>query len=200
MKLFYSPLSPYVRKVMILAHELGLADRIEKLELGTTPLDPNPDVVAANPVGRIPALITEDAGTLMDSRVICRYLNHLGGGSFYGSGGDDFPMLAREALAEGITDSSLLAAYEARMRPEEIRFQPWVDGQYTKINNGLKAFDDRIDELGGDFTIDQVALIAACGHLDFRHPDLGWRDRCPALAEWLAGMSERPSVAGTKPA
>ena len=108
-------------------------------------------------------------------------------------------MLTREALAEGITDSSLLAAYEARMRPEEIRFQPWVDGQYTKIMNGLKAFDARVSELGGEFTIDQVALVAACGHLDYRHGQLGWRDQCPALAEWLAGMSQRPSVLATVP-
>ena len=199
MKLFYSPLSPYVRKVMIVAHELGLVDRIEKLEHPTTPIDPNPEVLAQNPVGRIPALVTEDAGTLMDSRVICRYLNDVGNGAFYGAGGEDYPLLAREALAEGITDSSLLAAYEARMRPEEIRFQPWVDGQYTKIRNGLKAFDARVSELGGEFTIDQVALVAACGHLDYRHPNLGWRDQCPALAEWLAGMSQRPSVLATVP-
>ena len=185
---------------MIVAHELGLTDRIEKLEHPTTPLDPNPEVVAQNPVGRIPALVTEDQGTLFDSRVICRYLNSIGDGSFYGPGGDDFPMLTREALAEGITDSSLLAAYEARMRPEEIRFQPWVDGQYTKIMNGLKAFDARVSELGGEFTIDQVALVAACGHLDYRHGQLGWRDQCPALAEWLAGMSQRPSVLATVPA
>ena len=199
MKLFYSPLSPYVRKVMIVAHELGLTDRIETVEGTGTPMAPNDEVVAANPVGRIPALVTEDQGTLMDSRVICRYLNSLGGGSMYGQG-EDFPVLAREALAEGIADSSLLAAYEARLRPEEIRYQPWVDGQYGKIRRGLKAFDARIGELDGDFTIDQVALIAACGHVDFRHGDLGWREDCPALADWLAGMAERPSVKATAPA
>ena len=198
MKLFYSPLSPYVRKVMITAHELGLADRIEKVELPTTPLDPNPDVVGANPVGRIPALVTEDHGTLMDSRVICQYLNHLGGGSLYGND-PDFRLLARAALAEGITDSSLLAAYEARMRPEEKRHQPWVDAQYAKILSGLKAFDARVDELGGDLTIDQIALISALGHIDFRHGQLGWEEQCPALADWYASFAGRPSVQATVP-
>ena len=199
MKLFYSPLSPYVRKVMVTAHELGLIDQIEMLTHATTPLDPNPEVVAANPVGRIPALVTDDAGTLMDSRVICRYLNAKAGGSLYGAG-EDFALLAREALAEGVTDSSLLAAYEARMRPEEIRYQPWVDGQYTKIRNGLAAFEARISEMGGDLTMDKIALGAALGHIDFRHPTLGWRDDCPALAEWFAALSERPSMQATAPA
>jgi len=200
MKLFYSPLSPYVRKCMVVAHELGLADRIEKLERSGTPLDPNPEIVAANPVGRIPALLTEDVGTLMDSRVICRYLNHLGGGALYGSGLAEFPIIAREALAEGMIDSALLAAYEARLRPEEIRFQPWVDGQRAKVKRGAKAFEDRIDEMSGDLTIDQIALGAALGYVDFRHPDLGWREACPKLAEWYAGFSDRPSMQATKPA
>ena len=68
MKLFHSPLSPYVRKVMITAHETGLVDQIELVAGTGTPMEPSADVVAANPVGRIPALVTEDAGTLMDSR------------------------------------------------------------------------------------------------------------------------------------
>ena len=198
MKLFHSPLSPYVRKVMITAHEMGLVDQIELVAGTGTPMDPSDDVVAANPVGRIPALVTEDAGTLMDSRVICRYLNARGDDSMYGSG-EDFALLAREGLAEGIMDSSLLVAYENRLRPEEMRFQPWIDGQFGKILRGLKAFDGRVDELGGDFTMDQVALISACGHVDFRHGQLGWRDECPALADWVAKMGERPSVAATVP-
>ncbi|MEL7154033.1 MAG: glutathione S-transferase [Pseudomonadota bacterium] len=198
MKLFHSPLSPYVRKVMIVAHEMGLVDQIELAEGTGTPMAPSDAVVAANPVGRIPALVTDDAGTLMDSRVICRYLNAKGGGAMYGSG-DDWGILAREALAEGVTDSSLLGAYEFRLRPEDKQFQPFVDGQYAKIRRGLKAFNDRIDELGGDFTMDQVALIAACGHVDFRHGALGWRDDCPKLADWIEQMASRPSVAATVP-
>lgn len=198
MKLFYSPLSPYVRKCMIVAHETGLMDKIEIIERAGTPLDPNDEIVAANPVGRIPALVTDDAGTLVDSRVICRYLNHVGGGSLYGAG-EDFAILSREALAEGITDSSLLAAYEFRLRPEEIRFQAWVDGQHAKMLRGFKAFDARVAELDGDLTIDQVSLIAAMGHADYRHPGLAWRDHCPALAAWEAKMAERPSIAATAP-
>ena len=96
MKLMYSPLSPYVRKTMVVAHELGLVDKLELVERSGTPLAPNDDIVAANPVGRIPALILDDGSVLADSRVICRYYNHIAGGSLYGSGDGEFPIIARE--------------------------------------------------------------------------------------------------------
>lgn len=197
MKLYYSPLSPYVRKCMVVAHELGLADQIEKVELATTPLDPNDEIVSANPLGRIPALVTQDHGTLMDSRVICRYLNHLGGGSLYA--GDEFRVIAREALAEGCIDSCLLAAYERRMRPEDIQYEPWVDGQLAKARRALQDFDARIDEMSGDLSIDKIALGCALGYADFRHGTLGWREDCPKLDAWYETFAQRPSMQATKP-
>ena len=200
MKLFHSPLSPYVRKVMVVAHETGLLDRIELVAGTGTPLEPNPDVLTHNPVGRIPALVTDDGLTLIDSRVICRYLNRLAGGALYGSGDAEFPIIAREALAEGMIDSALLAAYEARLRPEEIRFQPWVDGQRAKVLRGCEAFERRIGEMAGELTIDKIALGCALGYADFRLADLGWRDGCPKLADWYAAFSKRPSMQATAPA
>lgn len=199
MKLLHSPLSPYVRKVMVTAHETGLIDQIETVDGSTTPLDPVDSVVAINPVGRIPALITEDGQTLVDSRVICRYLNHRAGGSLHGSGDAEFPIIAREALAEGMIDSCLLVAYEGRMRPEEIRHQPWVDGQKAKARRGAAAFNARIDEMGGDLSIDQIALGCALGYADFRIPDLGWRDGNDALTSWYEAFSQRPSMVATAP-
>lgn len=200
MKLLYSPLSPYVRKVMVVAHELGLVDQIEIEAQGGTPTDPNPVIVSANPVGKIPALMTEDHGTLVDSRVICRYLNAAGGGALYGAGDAEWPIIAREALAEGMTDAALLAAYEGRLRPEELHFQPWVDGQRAKVMNGAKAFEARIAEMSGDLTIDQIALGCSLGYADFRHADLGWRDHCPNLAAWYETFLARPSMQATIPA
>lgn len=200
MKLFYAAASPYVRKVMIVAHELGLADGIETVVAPSSPLDPNPDVVGANPVGKIPALVTDDAGTLIDSRVICRYLNAKAGGSLYGEGAEQWPIIAREALAEGMIDALLLAVYEGRLRPEDKQFQPWVDGQLGKAMRGAQAFESRLGELDGPLTIDQVALGAALGYADFRHPGLGWQDSCPGLAQWYAGFSARASMQATIPA
>lgn len=199
MKLLHSPASPYARKVMITAHELGLVDRLDLQTGGSSPLDPNPDIVAANPVGRIPALILDDGTVLTDSRVICRYLNHLAGGALYGSGNAEFPIIAREAIAEGMIDSALLIVYEGRLRPADMQFQPWIDGQKRKILEACTRLDGRIGEYAGDVTVDKIALAAALGYLDFRMPDLGWRTGRGALADWFAGFSERDSIKATMP-
>ncbi len=199
MKLVHSPLSPYVRKVMVTAHETGLIDQIEAIDGSTTPLAPNGELVAQNPLGRIPALVTESDGCLFDSRVICRYLNHRGGGALYGAGADEFAIIGREALAEGMIDSTLLSVYEGRLRPEEKVHQPYIDGQHEKARRGASAFNARIAEMSGDLTIDQIALGCALGYADLRVPDLGWRDGNTALADWYAAFAERPSMAATAP-
>ncbi len=152
-----------------------------------------------NPVGRIPALITEDGAVLADSRVICRYLNAQAGGSLHGSGADEFPIIAREAQAEGMIDSCLLVAYEGRMRPDDKRHEPWIEGQKAKARRGAAGFNARIGEMGGDLSIDQIALGCALGYADFRIPDLGWRDGNAALAAWYEDFSQRPSMVATAP-
>ena len=199
MKLFHSPLSPYVRKVMVVAHETGQADRIELVDGSGTPLAPNQQTVAQNPLGKIPALITEDGETVFDSRVICRYLNARAGGQLYPTGAAEFPTLTREALAEGIIDAALMVAYEGRLRPENMRFQPWVDGQKDKVRRGLQAFERQADALRGAPTIDRIALGCAIGYVDFRLTDLNWRADCPKLAAWSDEFSKRPSMQATVP-
>lgn len=199
MKLYHSPLSPYVRKVMVVAHETGLIDRIELVEGTGTPMQPNEGTVAANPLGKIPALATEDGETLFDSRVICRYLDSQAGAGLYPTGAAEFPMLTREALAEGIIDAALLVAYEGRLRPEELRYQPWVDGQKGKVQRGIEAFEGRVDAVRGKLTMDQIALGCALGYVDFRVADLDWRRSCPAVAAWYAEFSSRPSMKATVP-
>ena len=199
MKLFHSPLSPYVRKVKVVAHEAGMLDEIELIEATSAPTDPNDEVVAANPIGKIPVLETDDGQHIVDSRVICRYLDEKAGLGLYPHGATQYPVLTREAIAEGMIDAALLAVYEGRLRPEEIRFQPWVDGQLSKVMNGVKYFEYHIDALGGHLTIDKIALGCALGYLDFRHPDLDWRAESPALTAWYNAFAERQSMKATAP-
>ncbi len=199
MKLYHSPLSPYVRKVMVVARETGLVDEIDLLEGTGTPLQPNQEAVSANPLGKIPALITEEGLALFDSRVICRYLDHRAGAGLYPTGATQFPVLQREALAEGMIDAALLTAYEWRLRPENMRFQPWVDGQKDKVRRGIAAFERQIDAMAGHLTIDKIALGCALGYIDFRLADLNWRDEHPGLTAWYKEFSGRQSMKDTAP-
>ena len=88
MKLHWSPKSPYVRKVMICAHELGLVPKLELVRSVAAMLKPNPAIMADNPLSKIPTLVREDGTTLFDSIVICEYLNELADGTLFPTKGE----------------------------------------------------------------------------------------------------------------
>lgn len=200
MQLYHSPTTPFGRKVMVLLHETGLLPRV-KVTLGSgTPLAANPGVVAVNPLGKIPALQADDGAVLYDSRVICRYLDDLAQAGLYGQGQGLWRVLTLEALADGILDAALLMTYEARLRPEALRFPDWVDGQWAKIARALDHVEAQgMGHLAGPLDMGQIALACALAYVDFRHGARNWRDGRPALAEWEAGFARRASMQATKP-
>jgi glutathione S-transferase len=203
MKLYHSPTSPYVRKVMLTLHVTGQLDDVELVPGSGTPMDPNDETVQVNPLGKIPCLITDDGAAVFDSRVICRYLDHRAnsgaGGGLYPEGDALFPVLTAEALADGIIDAGLLTAYEWRLRPEELRYQPWVDGQTAKVARGLAALERTEVVFSDEVNAAKIAAACAIGYIDFRLADLGWRDTCPRLAAWYAEISEKPAMKATVP-
>ncbi len=201
MKLYHAPTSPYVRKVMILLHETGLLDRVEIVDGGGSPVSPNPATVAANPLGKVPCLERGDGPAIFDSRVICRYVDSLHGGhKFYPAGAALWSTLTLEALADGILDAGILMVYEARLRPEEIRFAPWVDAQRLKITRSIDALENNwLAHLSGPVDAGAVAVACALGYMDLRFADLGWRKTSPKLAAWHARFAERPSYVATVP-
>lgn len=199
MKLFYSPTSPYARKVYVLAQEAGIQG-MELVSASGTPVAPDAAVIAKNPLGKIPALICDDGRVLYDSRVICQYLDDLSGKGFYGAGDTRWDILTLEATADGILDAALLMVYEWRVRPEELRFAPWVDGQWAKIDRALDAIESQwLGLLAGPMTMAHIAVGAALGYLDFRHGDRNWRQTRPNLAAWAAAFETRASMQSSIP-
>ena len=200
MRLFYSPTSPYVRKVMVLLHETGMLERVERVSVGGTPVDTGTLPLALNPLGKIPALERPDGPAIYDSRVICRYLDDLAGGKLYPAGPRLWDTLTLEATADGMLDAAILMVYETRVRPEEKRFEPWVEGQWGKIDRALDALESRwIAQLTGPLDMGQVAVGCALDYLDFRHAGRAWRSARPDLAAWHARFADRPSMVATVP-
>lgn len=200
MQLYHSPTTPFGRKVMVLLHETGLLPRVRVIEGSGTPLAANPGVVAVNPLGKIPALQTDDGAMLYDSRVICRYLDDLAQAGLYGQGAALWRVLTLEALADGILDAALLMTYEARLRPEALRFPDWVEGQWAKIARALDHVEaEGMGQLAGPLDMGQIALGCALAYIDFRHGARNWREGRPALAGWDAGFATRPAMQATKP-
>lgn len=200
MRLFYSPTSPYVRKVMVLLKETGLESQVTLIPALGTPLDPGTQPLAQNPIGKIPVLERPEGPALYDSRVILRYLDTRVGAGLYPEGERLWDVLTLEATAEGIIDAALLMIYEGRLRPEELRFAPWVEGQWSKIARSLDAVEARwMSHLAGPLDISHIAMGCALGYLDFRHEARNWRQDRPALSAWYEAFSARPSMMETVP-
>lgn len=200
MKLFSSPTSPFARKVRVSALELGLAERLELLEVSLSPVDPHATLREHNPLGKIPALLTDAGETLYDSPVICEYLDALAGGNrlWPASGPARWQALRRQALADGITDAAVLVRYESAARPAQLRWTQWTDGQWLKIRTALEALEQ--ESLDGPFDIGAISVACALGYLAFRFPEERWEERLPRLGAWYTAVSERPSLAATRPA
>jgi glutathione S-transferase len=200
MRLYHSPTSPYVRKVMVTLHETGLLPQVELIPVQGTPVDPGTMPVDHNPLGKIPALEIDEGTAIYDSRVICRWLDDRAEAGLYPAGPALWQTLTLEATADGILDAALLMVYEWRVRPEDRRHSPWVEGQWGKIARALDALESRwMGHLGGPLNIGQIAVGCALGYLDFRHSDRQWRADHPHLAAWEADFSDRPAMQATRP-
>jgi glutathione S-transferase len=200
MRLYHSPTSPFVRKVMVLLLEAGRADQVTLIPAGGTPLDPGTMPLERNPLGKIPVLEPEDGRAIYDSRVICRYLDDRFSAGLYPPAPRLWETLTLEATADGILDAAILMRYEDHVRPEAFRSQDWVEAQWAKIDRSLATIEaDWQDHLAGPLDMAQIAVGAALGYLDFRHSARNWRLKHRKLAVWEAGFSRRPSMQETIP-
>jgi len=197
MKLHWSPRSPYVRKVMVAAHELGLADRINTVRTVVAMAKPALELLPENPLGKIPTLVLDDGTILYDSLVIMEYLDSLAGGGRLvpRDGMARFVELRRHALANGLLDLLILWRNE-RDKPHP--HAPLLDAFAVKAHSALGAIDAEIDAIAATPAgIAQITFAIAGDYMDFRFADLGWRDRAPRFAAWQARFRDRPSMQAT---
>lgn len=198
MQLHWSPKSPYVRKVLIAAHELGVVDQLELVRSVAAMLRPNPALMEVNPLSKIPALVLDDGSTLWDSVVICEYLNARAGGSLFPAEGDArWQALRWHALGDGMLDALILWRNE---RERDVPLANLMAAFELKINAALALVDAETPALSQTpFGIGHLTLVCALGYLDYRFASHEWRGRAPRLAAWFESMQQRPSVQATKP-
>ena len=200
MKLHFSVTSPYARKCMVAAHELGVADRIQRLPSAAHPVNRDATLVAVNPLGKVPTFVTDEGLVLYDSRVICEWLDARFGPRLLPAGGDArWRTLVLQSLADGVLDAALLVRYEDAVRPEALRWADWQAGQMDKIHTALQSLEQAPAQLQGRVDIGTLALACALGYLDLRFDAWGWRTRYPAVAAWAAGFMQRPSLQASWP-
>jgi len=196
-KLYTNPASPFARKCRVIAHELKI-----KLEEIVVMARDDESLRRFNPLKKIPILILDDGSALFDSPVICEYLNEFGGGKFFPgmsiwrSVSGRWKALGLQALCDGIMDAAVGCRYEVLVA-EDRRNADHIARHMASVAAGLDALE-RVT-FSDVPTIGEVSAGCALGYLDFRYPDLNWRDGHPKLAEWFAKFAQYKSMLATAP-
>ncbi|MGI9350065.1 MAG: glutathione S-transferase N-terminal domain-containing protein [Rhizobiaceae bacterium] len=201
MKLWYAAASPFVRKVLILAHETGIIGQLEIVDAATTPLNPHKQLQQDNPLGKIPTLVLDDGQSIFDSRVICEYLDGLHDGEkmIPEEGMERINALVAQSIGDGLMDAAVGIRYEQFLRPEEKQWDEWIDGQFRKISQSLDVLESWRGGRMQDIHIGSIAVASALSYMDFRHGQFDWRESRPVLTQMLATFSQRASMQETDP-
>jgi glutathione S-transferase len=201
MKLLYSTHSPFARKTLVVAHELGLVDRIEVVHHEVSPTNRNEVVYSVNPLGLVPVLVLENDSALFDSNVICEYLQELQGNSpsvFPTDKEKRYLALRNQAIASGLCEAGIALRWETDRRPEQYRYPAFRDGQKGKLVSSIEYLENNInfDSENNCIDIGQIALAVALDWLEFRQL-ASFRISCPKLSNWLDSIKLRPSMLET---
>jgi glutathione S-transferase len=200
LRLYWSSRSPFVRKAMVAAHETGVAARLETIRVEVAVTKLNSEVMAHNPLNKIPTLVLEDGGMLFDSRVICEYFDSLNTGPklFPSDPAEKWTALRREALGSGIMENAVAGIGE-RARPRELQSQPHLSAYRAKIQSALDYLEADASALSRDrFNIGHLSIGCAVGYLDFRYADDDWRKGRARLTDWHKAFAERASFKQTE--
>jgi glutathione S-transferase len=195
-KLFYSPASPYARKVLACAISRELEARIEMLRCN--PNASPPELLQHNPLSKVPCLVTDDGLALFDSPVICEYLDSRGDAlpMFPSHGPARWRALKLQAMGDGILDASVPRRWEM-LKPQEEGRAAWIARQKAAVDRTLDALET--DPPHRMLDIGSIAVACALGYLDFRFAAEPWRLARPKLAAWFEAFEENPGIALTAP-
>lgn len=196
MKLLWSPSAPFVRKVMVAAHALGLADDIECVRSRVGPTRLNAELMADNPLNKVPTLVLEDGTALYDSRVICEYLDARAGGGMLlpAASPARWQALRWQCLADGLLDVVILLRDE-HFRGEGHRSTAHLSAYGAKIPACLDAMEEEAGALeAAGLNLGTIAIGVALAYLDFRPSGQDWREGRPRLAAWERAFAEQPAM------
>jgi glutathione S-transferase len=198
MKLFAAPVSPFVRKIVLVAHELGLSEKIDIVKGDYT--DRNSELFACSPIGKIPAMAAASGLNLCDSQLIVAYMDTQSDKAevIPASGDTRWEALASEALADGLMDAGVDVMREVR-RPEGTVSEDVANKFRARMTGVLDRFEAEAASYGDEFHIGRISLVCALDYLSFRFAEMNWQDGRPNLVAWHSKFLDRPSVKATMP-
>jgi glutathione S-transferase len=196
-KLYNTPTSPYGRKVLITLIEKGLDTKTEVLPART----PEAELHKKNPLDKLPVLVTDEGEVLIESSLICEYLDEIGTGPKL-LPSDARPrrkILQAQAVAQGVLDAVVLLRMEER-RTAEQRSKEWVERQTKKVDRGVPALEGLLANIGAGPTLAHITFACCLWFMEKHGIGGDWRKAAPRLAAWYDEFKKRPSFVATEPA
>ena len=200
MKLIGSYTSPYVRKISVMLLEKGIAFEF----VNDPPWQADSRVSLINPLGKVPALVTDDGEVFFDSPIVAQYIELLNVSPAFLPADplDALRVRQLEALADGVTDAAVALVLETK-RESDKRDEQWIIRQREKLNRGLDALEKHAQQKqllnGSELTLADIATACAIGYLNFRKVAQGWCVERPALIALVERLFQRQSFARTMP-
>lgn len=177
MELFYSPTSPYARKVRVLARELDLMGQIKEVKV--VPSEKPDALMARTPLARVPMLTTKDGLTLPESSLIARYLIK----QHFPAAVPNWAELRYEALCSGMLDMAITVVMDRRR--ENHQDDAWIASRLANIQATLAGIYEEWRESYPEKGLAVISLACTLDYLNLRLPELEWEKHYPALADWL---------------
>jgi glutathione S-transferase len=200
MKLYFSPSSPFARKVRLAAAVLGIKNKLELVP--TDVFQPSPSYKRINPLVKVPALEMENGEMLVNSPFICQYLAQKtpGGHKLFPVGPELWKSLNFQAVADGGLDAAVLRRWEAHVRTPG-KFDAKIDlRQKVKVENALEFFESQVTALSKEtLTIREISVLCFVDYLNFRFSHENWNHRFPRVFAWAQKWNEKADVKETFP-
>lgn len=199
MKIYGDLISPFVRMTVVTAHELGLADKVQHVVEAVRPTEVNAKLASLSPIGKIPVLQTDHGHGIYDSRVIMEYLTHVAGNTSLipHEGAKRFRVLTLQALAQGLADAAVAYRYEVAMRPKGLQWEDWMARTEIRLHATFDELEASWMDLLHEVNVGAIATAVALAYIDFRLPELNWRNGHPKLGHWHQQFSGRDSMLKT---
>ena len=193
MKLYNAPTSPFGRKVSVTAREHG----IDLDEENTNPFE-SEELMRLNPMRLIPVLVLDDGTVLLESQLICEYLDSIGSGPTLYPDANRWLWSTRMMIGQGLAEASVALRLHLVL-PKNEQSATMIARYRGRISRCLEALNGDVNALtAGGMRMDKITAVAALGHLEFRHGK-DWRAETPRLAVWYDGVAKYKSFAETAP-
>lgn len=200
MKIYGDFLSPFVRMTFVTAHEVGLGGKVAHEKELVSPTKPNPRLEALSPIGKVPVLETDHGHAIYDSRVIIEYLCHVAGNATLipDDGVKRFRVLTLLALGQGLGDAAVAYRYETATRPREFHWEDWSARLKSRMAASFDELEAKWEAALGEISAGSIAVAVVLSYIDFRLPEVKWRDGHPKLAAFHQAFAARDSMKKTE--